>query len=237
MTYETKPASRPIPMLVILLVVLAVHGPLLFMQLPAKISYDTNFHIFFASHYAPGIGSTLGMRSGSPVSRKPLTRPLGTRLLPSSYVMGLTWPTPWCSLLLFCWCRWVSIVLPDCGSMRFPPVTPLSAACSLGRLASWFYNAGQLSTTLSAPLYLNALPYLYYFCRKGRMADLLKGVFLALAAACVHHVTLIFGAPLLALPTFVLAWMDAKDDPEEGAGLAVLSRAAPLRPWSSSAYS
>ncbi len=108
----------------------------------------------------------------------------------------------------------------------FPPVTPPLVACSLDHLSFLVYNAGQLSTTLSAPIYLNALPYLYYFCRKGRMADLLKGVFLALAAACVHHVTLIFGAPLLALPTFVLAWMDAKDDPEEGAGLAVLSRAA-----------
>ena len=28
----------------------AVHLPLLLMQLPLK-SYDTNFHIFFASHY------------------------------------------------------------------------------------------------------------------------------------------------------------------------------------------
>ena len=96
---------------------------------------------------------------------------------------------------------------------------------------------GQLSTTLSAPIYLNALPYLYYFCRKGRMADLLKGVFLALAAACVHHVTLIFGAPLLALPTFVLAWMDSKDDPEEGAGWPCSPGRQPLRLWSSSAYS
>jgi uncharacterized membrane protein len=32
-------------------VALAVHGPLLLMQLPAG-SFDTNFHIFFASHYA-----------------------------------------------------------------------------------------------------------------------------------------------------------------------------------------
>src|ERR1044071_10062645 len=38
-------------MLAVVLVALAVHGPLLFMRLPAN-SYDTNFHIFFASHYA-----------------------------------------------------------------------------------------------------------------------------------------------------------------------------------------
>src|SRR5260221_13811855 len=45
------PYSRPIPLLVIVLVALAVHGPLLLMQLPAG-SFDANFHIFFASHYA-----------------------------------------------------------------------------------------------------------------------------------------------------------------------------------------
>src|SRR5580693_7892582 len=34
----------------LLLAALAVHLPLLLMKLPLK-SYDTNFHIFFASHY------------------------------------------------------------------------------------------------------------------------------------------------------------------------------------------
>src|ERR1700760_3499803 len=43
--------SRPIPLLAIVLVALAVHGPLLLMQLPSG-SFDANFHMFFASHYA-----------------------------------------------------------------------------------------------------------------------------------------------------------------------------------------
>src|ERR1700741_5471635 len=43
--------SRPIPLLAIVLVGLAVHGPLLLMQLPSG-SFDANFHIFLASHYA-----------------------------------------------------------------------------------------------------------------------------------------------------------------------------------------
>ncbi|MGC2647024.1 MAG: hypothetical protein WA261_12165, partial [Candidatus Sulfotelmatobacter sp.] len=43
--------SRPIPLLAIVLVALAVHGPLLLMELPAG-SFDANFHMFFASHYA-----------------------------------------------------------------------------------------------------------------------------------------------------------------------------------------
>ncbi len=44
------PSRQPIPMSLILLAVLAIHLPLLLMKLPLK-SYDTNFHIFFASHY------------------------------------------------------------------------------------------------------------------------------------------------------------------------------------------
>ena len=43
--------SRPIPLLAIVLVALAIHGPLLLMQLPSG-SFDANFHIFLASHYA-----------------------------------------------------------------------------------------------------------------------------------------------------------------------------------------
>ena len=226
MTYETKPASRPIPMLVILLVVLAVHGPLLFMQLPAKISYDTNFHIFFASHYARHWFDPWNEKWFAGFSQTTYP-PLGHQVIALfSYVMGLN--------MAYALVQFIAVLLVPVGVYRFARLWVDEVSASYAALGSVFigslsflvYNAGQLSTTLSAPLYLNALPYLYYFCRKGRMADLLKGVFLALAAACVHHVTLIFGAPLLALPTFVLAWMDAKDDPEEGAGLAVLSRAA-----------
>jgi uncharacterized membrane protein len=47
----SQPYSRPIPLVAIVLLALIVHGPLLLMQLPAG-SFDTNFHMFFASHYA-----------------------------------------------------------------------------------------------------------------------------------------------------------------------------------------
>src|SRR5260221_9436017 len=42
---------RAIPLWTIVLLAFAIHGPLMLMQLPAN-SYDTNFNIFFASHYA-----------------------------------------------------------------------------------------------------------------------------------------------------------------------------------------
>src|SRR5450631_3992346 len=44
--------QRPIPVAAIILLALAIHGPLLLMELPATTSYDANLHIFFASHYA-----------------------------------------------------------------------------------------------------------------------------------------------------------------------------------------
>jgi len=46
-----SPYSRAIPLTWILLIALAIHGPLLVMQLP-NASYDANLHKFFASHYA-----------------------------------------------------------------------------------------------------------------------------------------------------------------------------------------
>jgi hypothetical protein len=51
-TVETSFFSRPISLRFILLLALAVHGPLLALQLPLTNSYDANFHVFFASHYA-----------------------------------------------------------------------------------------------------------------------------------------------------------------------------------------
>jgi hypothetical protein len=51
-TVETGYFSRPIQLRFILLLALAVHGPLLALQLPLTNSYDANFHVFFASHYA-----------------------------------------------------------------------------------------------------------------------------------------------------------------------------------------
>src|ERR1700694_4680536 len=44
------PVTRAIPLSFIFLVAVAVHLPLLLMELPLK-TFDTNFHIFFASHY------------------------------------------------------------------------------------------------------------------------------------------------------------------------------------------
>jgi hypothetical protein len=72
------------------------------------------------------------------------------------------------------------------------------------------YSAGQVSTTFAAPLYLNALPYLYdWMCRRN-WRSLALGSMLAVAAAAAHHATLLFGSFLFALPVLLLAIMDVR---------------------------
>ncbi len=226
MTVETKPVSRPIPLMLTLLLVVAVHGPLLFMQLPARTSYDTNFHIFFASHYAHhwfNPWNTKWFAGFSQTTYPPLSHQL---IALSSYLIGLN--------MGFALVQFFAVLLVPIGVYRFAKLWVDEVSASYAAVLSVFigavgflvYSAGQLPTTLSAPLYLNALPYFYFFSRKGRLSDLLKGVFLALAAASVHHVTLIFGAAFFALPVLVLAWMDSREDPQGGSSVAVISRAA-----------
>jgi len=63
----TSSQPRAVSVTAILLLALAVHGPLLLMQLPT-MSYDAYTHMFFASHYA--IGSIPGTRNGSRAFRR-----------------------------------------------------------------------------------------------------------------------------------------------------------------------
>ena len=92
-------------------------------------------------------------------------------------------------------------------------------AASLAALASVFvgsesflvYSAGQLSTTSAAPLYLNALPYLYEWVRYGRRRAFLKATVLFMAAAAAHHATLLFGSFFFALPVLALVLLERND--------------------------
>jgi hypothetical protein len=86
----------------------------------------------------------------------------------------------------------------------------------LGTVTFLVYSAGQLSTVLSAPLYLLALPYFYDWSRSADGRALLKGVVLTLVAAAVHHVTLIFGSFMFALPVLWLACIDREEESSIG---------------------
>jgi hypothetical protein len=207
----TAGPPRPIRLGTIVLLALAVHGPLLIMQLPLTSSYDANFHVFFASHYAHSWFDPWNPKwfAGFSQTTYPPLAHQWIALL--SYIVGLP--------LAFCLVQLIAVLLLPVGVYRFSRLwvseraSSYAAALSIfaGAVSFLVYSAGQLSTTLSAPLYLLALPYFYDWCRSVDFRALLKGIMLTLVAASVHHVTLIFGAFLFALPVLALACMDRKE--------------------------
>jgi hypothetical protein len=212
-------------MLAIVLMALAVHGPLLLMQLPAG-SFDANFHMFFASHYAhhwfnPWNEKWFG--GFSQTTYPPLTHQWIALL---SNVVGLK--------MGYMLVQLIAILLLPVGVYRFAKIWVDDRAASyaalgsifLGALAFLVYQAGQLATVASAALYLNALPYFYEWMTEGANRSLIKGLAVTLAAAAAHHVTLIFGVVLFAGPVLWTACIDARDERVSGTVAGVLSRGA-----------
>jgi hypothetical protein len=215
--------QRPIPLAIIILVAVVIHGPLLLMELPATTSYDANLHIFFGSHYAQHWFDPWNEKwfaGFSQTTYPPLTHQWIALL---SQAVGLTEG--------FMLVQLIAVILLAVGTWRFARLWVDDRAASLAALLSVFagtvsflvYSAGQLPTTLSAPLYLLALPYFYQWSRSASWRSLLKGLVLGLAAASAHHVTLLFGSVLFAVPVLWLAVSDARAEGRSSA--AVLSRA------------
>jgi hypothetical protein len=216
--------SRPIPLLAIVLVALAVHGPLLLMQLPAG-SFDTNFHIFLASHYAHHWFNPWNEKwfaGFSQTTYPPLTHQWIALL---SNITGLK--------MGYMLVQLIAVLLLPVGVFRFAKIWVDERAASyaalgsifLGALAFLVYQAGQLATVSSAALYLNALPYFYEWSTRASGRSLVKGVALSLTAAAAHHVTLIFGVVLFAGPVLLVACMDAGDERTDASVAGVISRA------------
>ncbi len=217
------PASRAIPLSAIVLLAIAIHGPLLLMQLPAS-SYDANTHMFFASHYASHWFSPWNEKwygGFSQTTYPPLTHQW---IALFSHLVGIT--------MAYMLVQGIAIVLLVVGVYRYAKlwVSEVQAsyaaigAVFLGSLAMLVYQSGRLPTTSAAALLLNALPYFYYWNRRGNFLALVKGLALALASAAAHHVTLIFGAVLFAIPVLLLSVMDRNEDSEERSAIAVLAR-------------
>jgi len=208
---ETGYLSRPIPLRLILVVALAIHGPLLALQLPLTNSYDANFHVFFASHYAHNWFNPWNPKwfTGFSQTTYPPLAHQWIALL--SFVFGLR--------MAYVLVQLAAILLTPIGVYRYAQLWVSDRAASyaalfsvfLGALAFLVYSAGQLPTTLSAPLYLLALPYFYDWSRVADGRALVKGVVLTLAAGAVHHVTLIFGSLLFAVPVLWLALIDREN--------------------------
>ena len=203
-------ATRPIPMSLILMAVVAVHLPLLLMKLPLK-SYDTNFHIFFASHYVQNWFNPWNPKwyAGFSQTTYPPLPQQWVALV--SRVVGLD--------MAYMAVQFVAIMLLALGVYRFSRLWVSPRAASIAALASVFlgsesflvYSAGQLATTCAAPIYLNALPFLFDWVRRGKWQSFLKASVLFTAAAAAHHATLLFGSIFFAVPVLALVVLDRQD--------------------------
>ncbi len=224
----SKPATlapRAIPLSLILLLTLAVHGPLLLMQLPAG-SYDANVHIFFAAHYAHHWFSPWNAKWFGGFSQTTYPPLVHQWIALFSHVIGLQ--------MAYMLVQFIAILLLPIGMYRYARIWVDEASSSYAALGSIFlgslgmlvYQSGQINTTAAAALLLNAIPYFYTWLRTPRLSALLKGVALSWAAAAAHHVTMIFGAILFALPVLWVAILDRNRGDEEPASSAgVVGRA------------
>lgn len=215
--------QRPVPLSWILLLALIVHGPLLLMQLPNG-SYDANLHKFFASHYAQHWFNPWNTKQFTGFSQTTYPPMEQQWVALFSHVIGLN--------LAYMLVQFVAILLLPIGVYRYAKIWVNERAASyaalgsvlLGSLAFLVYNAGQLSTTWAAPLYLLALPYYYEWAREANWRSLLKGLVLLFAAASAHHVTLIFASFIFALPVLAMAIMDRHREPAHASLGGVISR-------------
>ena len=199
--------QKPIQLSLILMAAVAVHLPLMMMQLPLK-SYDANFHIFFASHYVHHWFDPWNPKwyAGFSQTTYPPLPQQWIALL--SHIIGLN--------MGYMAVQLAAILLMVVGIYRFSLLWVSPRAASIAALASVFlgsesflvYSAGQLGTTTAAPIYLNALPFLFEWIRHGRWRAFLKASVLFTAAAAAHHATLLFGSFFFALPVLALALLD-----------------------------
>jgi len=224
MTVATPNLHRPISVPVILLVALAVHGPLLLMQLPVG-SFDANLHMFFASHYAHHWFNPWNEKwfaGFSQTTYPPLTHQWIALL---SNVVGLT--------IGYMLVQLAALLLLARGVYRFAKLWVDENSASYAALGSVFlgviafmvYQAGQLPTVAATALYLNALPYFYEWSLRGQWRSLVKGLAMSLVAAAAHHVTLIFGVIFFAVPVLWLAVLDVKEGRVNGSRSGVMMRA------------
>src|ERR1700757_108416 len=185
-TASSSSLGRAIPLWLIVLCALAFHGPLLMIQVPAN-SFDANFHMSMASHYAHHWFDPWNEKAFAGFSQTtypPLTHQW---IAMFSHVIGLT--NGFMLVLGIC------LLLLPVGVYRFSKLWTSDRAASyaafgsvfLGSLCLLAYQDGQIGTISATTLFLLSLPYLYRYVLRGEFKDLILGLFISLSAAAAHH--------------------------------------------------
>jgi hypothetical protein len=185
------------------------------MQVPSN-SFDGNFHMSMASHYAHHWFDPWNEKSLAGFSQTTYPPLMHQWIALFSHLTGLTYA--------FMLVQGVAILLLPVAVYRFAKLWTTDRAASysaffsifLGSLCLLVYQAGQIGTTSATTLFLLALPYVYSYALIGKSKDLLLGLGIACTAAAAHHATLLFGIVFFVLPLIWLILLDHRDQyPEE----------------------
>lgn len=218
--------SQPIPVSAIVLFALAIHGPLLMMEVP-RYSADASTHMFFAQHYANHWFSPWNEKWFGGFSQTTAPPLVHQWIAIFSRFMNIS--------MAYMVVQLIAILLLSAGVYRYARVWVGGRSASLAAIASIFagslalvvYQAGQLPTVLATAFLLNAFSYLYSWSRSATFGAAVKGILLFACAAATDHITFFLGTALFGLPMVLLA---GRDRAEEGSAIggraAAWSRAA-----------
>ncbi|MCB0189895.1 MAG: hypothetical protein KDE31_36740, partial [Caldilineaceae bacterium] len=172
-------------------------------------TYDAYVHIFFADHWTRGWFDHWDPRwytGFSLTSYPPLSQQSVAAL---SMVTGDL-------RLAFGLVQATAMIVMTIGMYRFAQLWVSKEAAGWAALWLVFSSAmaetihvfGQLPTTYSLALLLNALPFTYLWIVEGRPSDLAKSWAFTAATTGAHHVTTLFGSVFITAPVVVLALVE-----------------------------
>ncbi len=200
-------------LLIALAIVPAFHSSLLVFTF--RNTYDAFVHIFFADHYARAWFDHWEYRwyTGFTMTSYPPGSHQSTALL--SYIFSI---------------ETAFVIIFSLGIMNFVLGTYRSSRIWVSEKAAGYaaifavlasgvtltvHVFGQLPTIFSLGFLLNALPFIYRWCKYGRKRTLLAALLMVAATTAGHHVTTLFGAVFIIGPVIVVALLDNLKDPKD----------------------
>ncbi|CAN5428283.1 membrane protein [soil metagenome] len=195
-------------LLVAVLAALVYHG-VLSVYGTYRNTYDAYVHIFFADHWTRGWFDHWDPRwyTGFTLTSYP---PLSQQSVAAvSFLTGDL-------RLSFALVQTTAMVVMTIGMYRFAQLWVSKEAAGWAAIWLVFSSAmaetihvfGQLPTTYSLALLLNALPFAYLWIVRGKFSDLAKAWALVAATTGAHHVTTLFGSVFITAPVLVLALVE-----------------------------
>lgn len=202
-----------------LLLMLVLHGTQLIGGSFTR-TYDALIHVYFGAHYAKSFFDPweAGWYTGFSLTSYP---PL------SHYLIALL-SVPLGLMGAFAATQILALTGLTVGMYRFGKVFVTARAAGYGAVLLVLSSAiaetvqvfGQLPTTLSLGLLLNAIPFAVRWVRTGQKTYLIRAAMWTAATTAAHHVTTLFGSVFFIAPVLLAVVLEgaSRPRPAEGTG-------------------